>query len=62
MFFIATIKFEKAVHVAAENDRIAHPLLILQSDALGSSSIRVPVSITDGSAMGNHNIIILLYD
>ena len=62
MFFIATIKFEKAVHVAAENDRIAHPLLVLQSDALGSSSIRVQVSPTDGSAMGNHDIIILLYD
>ena len=58
----ATIKFNQSVHSAAENDGRADPVIVLQSDVLGSSSIRVPVSITDGSAIGNHNIIILLYD
>ena len=58
--FIATIKFEKPVHFAVENDRIAHPLLILQSDALGSHSITVEVFSTDGSAIGACDIIIIL--
>ena len=58
----ATVKFNQSVHSAGENDGRADPLVVLQSDVLGSRSIRVPVSITDGSAMGNHNIIILLYE
>ena len=63
MFFIAIIKFDQSVHIAAEDDRIALPLMILQSDVLRSHFITVEVFPTDGSAIGDYDvIIILLYD
>ena len=63
LLFIATIKFDQSVYFAAENDRIAHPSIILQRDVLGSHAITVEMFSTDGSAIGDCDvIIILLYD
>ena len=42
---------------------MADPIIVLQSDVLGSHSIAVEVFPTDGSAIGDCDvIIILLYD
>ena len=62
-YSIATIRFDQPVHFAAENGGMANPMIILQSDVLGSRSITVEVFSTDGSAIGDCDvIIILLYD
>ena len=60
LFLIAIIKFDQSVHFAAENDRIAHPLIIIQRDILGSRSVTVEVFPTDGSAIGDCDVIIIL--
>ena len=44
------------MHFAAENDRMANPMIVLQSDVLGSRSISVEVFSTDGSAIGDCDV------
>ena len=55
---IATIRFDQPVHFAAENDKMANPMIVLQSDVVGSRSITVEVFSTDGSAIGDCDVTI----
>lgn len=61
ILYVATVKFEQAIYNVSENERRVSATVVLLSDHLHEDSFFiVGVSTSDGSAIGDYNITILL--
>ena len=58
-YFVVTINFEQTEYTVTENSRRVIPSVVLKGDVLGNQNIIVKVSLTDGSATGDYDGIIL---
>ena len=58
-YFVVTINFKQTEYTIPENKSRVVPSVVLRSDVLGSHKIIVEVSLTDGSATGDYDGIIL---
>ena len=58
-YFVVTVNFEKAEYTVTENSRRIIPSVVLKSDVLENQNIIVEVSLSDRSAIGDYDGIIL---